>query len=378
MDKLYLDHAATAPPSEVALKAFQDAAEHQYANPGSLHQAGADASRLIESSRRKILKLLGANNYNLIFTATGTESNHLGIQGYFSPGVCLVGEIEHPASIEAARDASKNTISLIPVTPTGQIDLIKFKEMLTSEVSMISIQWVNNEIGCLQPIEKLIALANTYAPKAHFHVDAIQAAGKLVMHLDNLNIDSLAIAAHKFGGVRGGAALLCGKHLGLPKPYFTGGGHEKGVRSGTENTMAIAAMAAALEEKHITLTKKPNLLHSSRQLLLTKIKEKCEIVLLGPESEAETSGAILTLAIPGIRAETFLHYLESKGLYIGSGSACHGHGHTESATLKAIKLEKSLRNSVIRLSISEAVNDKIVGRIASTMAEAISFFKENN
>ena len=112
--------------------------------------------------------------------------------------------------------------------------------------------------------------------------------------------------------------------------------------------------------------------------ILTKIKEKCEIVLLGPESEAETSGAILTLAIPGIRAETFLHYLESKGLYIGSGSACHSQGHTESATLKAIKLEKSLRNSVIRLSISEAVNDKVAGRIASTMAEAISFFKENN
>ena len=92
----------------------------------------------------------------------------------------------------------------------------------------------------------------------------------------------------------------------------------------------------------------------------------------------ETSGAILTLAIPNIRAETFLHYLESKGIYVGSGSACHSHGHTESATLKAIKLEKSLHNSVIRLSISEALSDKLVERIASTMAEAISFFKETN
>jgi cysteine desulfurase len=378
MDKLYLDHAATTPPSKVALKAFQNAAEHQYANPGSLHQAGADASRLIESSRRKILNLLGANKYDLIFTATGTESNHLGIQGYFSPGLCLVGEIEHPASIEAARDASKNNFSLIPVTATGQIDLIKFKELLTSKVSMISIQWVNNELGCLQPLEKLLALANTYAPKAHFHVDAIQAAGKVAMHLDSLNIDSVAIAAHKFGGIRGGAALLCNKHSGLPKPYFTGGGHEKGVRSGTENTMAIAAMAAALEEKCIALTANPEALHCSRQLLLTKIKEKCEVILLGPEAEAETSGAILTLAIPGIRAETFLHYLESKNIYIGSGSACHAHGHTESATLKAIKLKKDLHNSVIRLSISEAICKEEIERVASAIAEASSYFKKNN
>ncbi|MBC8370236.1 MAG: aminotransferase class V-fold PLP-dependent enzyme [Planctomycetes bacterium] len=375
MDKLYLDHAATTPPCPEARAAFDAAANNCFANPGSLHQAGADAARLIESSRRKICKLLGAGNYKLVFTATGTESNHLGIRGFFPGGRAIVGAIEHPSS-RAAVDALEVATDIAPVSSDGRIDIEAFKELLNEDVGLISIQWVNNEIGCLQPIHELVQLARQLAPRAHFHIDAIQAAGKFNLHLDQLGADSVAIAAHKFGGIRGCAALLFHNNCKQPTPYFTGGGHEHGLRSGTENTMGIAAMAAALSAKHDKLISAPNYLHDTRQRLITAIENECDIEVIGPADEQFTSGAILTIAIKDMRAEPFLHQLETHDIYIGSGSACNAHGHSESPTLAAVQVKEEMRNSVLRISFSDELSNELALRVATAMALTAAFFKD--
>ncbi|MDP6964093.1 MAG: aminotransferase class V-fold PLP-dependent enzyme, partial [Planctomycetota bacterium] len=195
MKPLYLDHAATAPPCAAALKAFNDACAAAYANPGSLHQPGADAARLITKSRNKILKLLNASNYKLAFTATGTESNRLGICGHHSSGVALVGATEHPSSLKTVESLNCD-YRRVQVLQDGRIDLEDFKSKLNSDVSLVSMQWVNNELGCVQPLTEMVALTRQLAPNAHFHVDAIQAAGKFILHLDQIDADSFAIAAH--------------------------------------------------------------------------------------------------------------------------------------------------------------------------------------
>ena len=375
MDKLYLDHAAATPPSAEALAAFNAAATDYYANPGSLHQTGADAARLIEKSRRKISNLLNASNYQLIFTATGTESNHLGIRGYAQDGHALVGAIEHPSSLNSveARDGGS---AVLPVTADGRIDVKRYRALLRDDVKLISVQWVNNELGCIQPLRQLVQLARQLAPRAHFHVDAIQAAGKFVLHFDQLGADSYAIAAHKFGGIRGCAGFFYKKGGRAPEPTFVGGGHELGIRSGTENTMGIAAMAAALEQRQGLLIKNSNFLHDSRQKLLKAIAEQCDIELLGPQDETLTSGSIISFVMKGMRAEPFLHQLETHGIYIGSGSACNAHGHSESATLAAIGLKEEMRNSVLRISFSDSLSDALVLRVATAMALTVAFFKD--
>ncbi len=374
MDKLYLDHAATTPPCPEARAAFNAAADDCFANPGSLHQAGADAARLIEKSRREISKLLGASNYKLVFTATGTESNHLGIRGFFQSGRAIVGEIEHPSS-RAAVDALEVTTDIAPVNCDGRIDTEAFKNLLSDDVGLISIQWVNNEIGSLQPVHELVQLARLLAPRAHFPIDAIQAAGKLNLHLDQLGVDSISIAAHKFGGIRGCAALLFHNNCKQPTPYFTGGGHESGLRSGTENTMGIAAMAAALSAKHNKISSAPNYLHDSRQRLITAIAKECDIEVLGPSDEQLTSGAILSIVLKGMRAEPFLHQLETHRIYVGSGSACNAHGHSESPTLAAVQLKEEMRNSVLRISFSDELSNELTLRVATAMALTAGFFK---
>jgi cysteine desulfurase len=376
MDKLYLDHAATTPPCPAARAAFDAAANDCFANPGSLHQAGADAARLIEKSRRKISKLLGASNYQLIFTSTGTESNHLGIRGFSKGGRALVGAIEHPSSM-AAVEALETATNIVPVNKDGRINVDAFRELLAEDVTLVSIQWVNNEIGVQQPIRELLQLTRQLAPHAHFHIDAIQAAGKFNLHLDQLAADSLAIAAHKFGGVRGCAALLFHKNCKPPTPYFTGGGHEHGLRSGTENTMGIAAMAAALEDKHKSIMRAPNFLHDSRQRLIAAIGAQCDIEVLGPADEQQTSGAILSLVVKGVRAEPFLHQLETHHIYVGSGSACNARGHSESPTLEAMQLEEEMRNSVLRISFSDALSEESTLRVATAMALTAAFYSDS-
>jgi len=375
MDKLYLDHAATTPPSAEALAAFNAAAADCYANPGSLHQAGADAARLIEKSRRKISNLLNASNYQLIFTATGTESNHLGIRGYAQDGRALVGAIEHPSSLNSVEARDGGSV-VLPVTADGRIDVDRYRALLRDDVKLISVQWVNNELGCIQPLRQLIQFARQLAPRAHFHVDAIQAAGKFALHFDQLGADSYAIAAHKFGGIRGCAGFFYKKDGHAPEPTFVGGGHELGIRSGTENTMGIAAMAAALEQRQGLLLENSNFLHDSRQKLLKAIAEQCDIELLGPQDETLTSGSIISFVMKGMRAEPFLHQLETHGIYIGSGSACNAHGHSESATLAAIGLKEEMRNSVLRISFSDSLSDALALRVATAMALTAAFFKD--
>jgi len=368
---LYLDHAATTPPLPEALTAFQEAVENAYANPGSLHAAGAAAARVVETSRRQLRRALGADGYRVIWTATGTESNHLGIQGLARVAAAgrrksrgakaadgapriLVSAIEHPSASAAALalKAEGFQIDVVPVDAQGLVSPAVFAEMVDEQVVLAAVHLANNEIGSVQPVAALVAALRAKAPQALLHCDAVQAAGKLALPLAMTRADSIAVAAHKLGGIRGTAALLLREGAPEPQPLFRGGGHEGGLRSGTENTMGIAAFAAAAKWRAQALAQDGRMFHRRREVLVEGLRQLFpELVVLGPQAEADCLGAVLSIALPGQRAEPFLHRLEQQGVYVGSGSACHSHGSTESPVLTAIGLPAELRNSVLRLSL---------------------------
>jgi cysteine desulfurase len=370
----------------VALDAFNSAVQKAYANPGSLHQAGAAAARVVERSRRTLLRAFGADGYRVIWTATGTEGNHLGIQGMaravrsrfagVTPRI-LVGAIEHPSSIAAARalEAEGFQVELIPVDSHGRVTAHTLTPLLGEDVALVTLQWANNEIGALHPIGQLVSLVRNRAPQAVFHCDAVQAVGKCSPALSELGADCYAVAAHKLGGVRGCAAFLLREDSPTPQPLFVGGGHEGGLRSGTENTMGIAAFAAAAKSRRELITREPDFLHTRRATLLAGLKEHFpNLTVLGPPDSAEQLGAVLAIAIPGIRAETFLHILESNGVYVGSGSACNTHGHSESAVLAAVGLAPELRNSVLRISLSGYESNEQLQRTVAAFGKSAADF----
>jgi cysteine desulfurase len=378
--QLYLDHAATAPVLPEAMEAFHKAAENAYANPGSLHGLGAAAARVLDQSRKKLSKALGARNYRLIWTGTGTEGNHLGILGMaarvrkssrlkaaaeansFGQPRVLVSAIEHPSALQAAQSLKGKGfhVELIPSDSQGVIQPEALRPMLGEDVALVVVHWANNELGSLSPISELVALTRQLAPHASFHCDAVQAAGKRPESLYSLGADTISVAAHKMGGVRGCAALFLKDGVLDPIPMFVGGGHEYGLRSGTENVMGAAAFAAAADVRRQRLNEDSDRYLKRHQTLLTHLREIVPgLVVAGPTDPEHVLGSILSVAIPGTRAETLLHQLEARGISCGSGSACSAHGHTESAILTAIDFPKEHRNSVLRFSFdgSEATSD---------------------
>ena len=383
---LYLDHAATTPPLAEALEAFERTVREAFANPGSLHMAGAVAARALEKARRDLRAAFGAERYRVVWTGTGTESNHLGIQGMARqrrkaiersgarPRV-LYGAGEHPSArkpAEALADEGFVT-EPIPLDPCGIVRPAALRALLGPDVAMVTVQWANNELGCLQPVRELVELTRSLAPHAAFHVDAVQGAGKRPEGLDSLDADAIAVAAHKIGGVRGCAALLLRESCTPPRPIFVGGGHEFGLRSGTENVAGAVAFAVAAKLRRAQLDADSRCLLDRRAWLAEALrKEVPELQILGPEDEADIQGAILTVCIPGCLAQPVLHHLEMEGVLAGSGSACSSHSQSGSAVLEAIGWPVQHRSSVLRFSLCGTETPDDLERASTALRNALS------
>lgn len=384
---LYLDHAATAPPLPEALEAFAQAAREAFANPGSLHALGARAAREMEQARGLLQRSFGAREYRVVLTATGTEANDLGIRGMAravqskvekasgKPARVLYSAVEHPCSRLPARALAEEgfVVEELPVDASGVVSVEALRERLADDVALVSLHWANNELGSLLPIAELVRATRELAPHAVFHTDAVQAAGKRPESFDSLGADSIAIAAHKFGGVRGCAALFLREGAPSPAPMTLGGGHEGGLRSGTENVMGAAAMAKAAELRRAKLVEDPRRYLDRRDRLLEELRRAAPgCVVVGPQQEADALGSILTVAFPGTIAETLLHFLEAAGIACGSGSACSAKGHTESPVLEAIGLPRELRNSVLRFSLDGTETDEQIAQVGSAVAKSLA------
>jgi len=383
---LYLDHAATAPPLPEALAAFEVAAREAYANPGSLHALGARAARALVEARADLKRAFGASDYRVVLTATGTEANDLGIRGMAravrrkverasgKPARVLVSNIEHPCSLLPARALAAEgfVVEELAADAAGVVRTAALVNRLGDDVALVSLHWANNELGSLLPLADLVQATRQHAPHACFHTDAVQAAGKRSESFDSLGADSIAIAAHKFGGLRGCAALFLREGSPEPQAMSLGGGHEGGLRSGTENVMGAVAMAAAAKHRAESLRSEPRRYVDRRARLLDALRAVApDCVVVGPQEEPDCLGSILSVAFPNAVAETLLHMLEAEGIACGSGSACSSHGHTESAILNAIALPLDLRNSVLRFSLDGSESDEQLASVGVALAASL-------
>lgn len=348
----------------------------EFGNPSSLHGAGLRAEKLVTAARKELAARLGGNGRNLYFTSGGTEANNLAVMGAARAkrregNRVIVSAIEHPSVIEAAKGLAREGFDVVfaPVLGSGEVDLERFKELLTADTIVVSIMHVNNETGVTEPVEELSKAVRAAAPKAVFHTDCVQSFGKLEVDINKLGVDMISISAHKIHGFKGCGAL----YMKNPRvsPIICGGEQQGGIRPGTENTGGIFAFAAAARE----CCANPNEMRKKRQLLRDALLSRLDNIEINGSDE-NNSGSILNVSFLGIKAEILLHALERRGVYVSTGSACSSHKPQPSHVLTAMGIKPKAIAGAVRISFSRSTTDEELMQAADMIAQEVETIRK--
>ncbi|MFP7299488.1 cysteine desulfurase family protein [Neobacillus niacini] len=352
---IYFDNSATTKPYKEVLDSFVKVSSDFFGNPSSLHGLGVQAEKLLTQARTQIANLLGVKTSEIYFTSGGTESNNLAIKGSAilnkNRGRHLIlSSVEHPSVRGAMEQLGKLgfDITYLPADQHGRVNVEDVKASIQKNTILVSVMHVNNEVGTIQPISEIGGLLSQY-PNILFHVDAVQAVGKVPLNLLENHVDLCSFSAHKFHGLKGTGALFIREGVRLD-PLLSGGNQEWKVRSGTENVAGAVAMAKALR-----MTTENSLSGLERmkgvQSLLRKGLSKIDGLTINTPLE-HAAPHILNFSIKGVKAEVLIHTLEQKGIYLSTTSACSSKKQLPSQTLLAMGVPDDLADSAFRISLS--------------------------
>ncbi|HEL2460343.1 TPA: cysteine desulfurase [Streptococcus suis] len=361
---IYFDNAATTQVYPEVLKTYTEVATKIWGNPSSLHSLGSQATRILEASRKQIAELLGQDSKEIFFTSGGTEGDNWVIKGVAFEKAHLgkhiiVSAIEHPAVKESALWLKTQgfEVDLAPVNAQGFVDVAALKSLIRPDTTLVSIMAVNNEIGAIQPIQEISQLLAD-KPTISFHVDAVQAIGKVPTerYLTD-RVDFASFSGHKFHSVRGVGFVYvkAGKKIA---PLLTGGGQESDKRSTTENVAGIAATAKALRltlDKAVDSQKR---LAAMKQILVDELNKYQDVTVFSGLEDFVPS--IVTFGIKNIRGEVIVHAFEDHQIYISTTSACSSKAGKSAGTLIAMGVPQKLAQTAVRISLDD---DNDMGQI---------------
>ncbi|HFI0736705.1 TPA: cysteine desulfurase family protein [Streptococcus suis] len=363
---IYFDNAATTQTQPEVIKTYTEVATKIWGNPSSLHNLGTQATRILEASRRQIAELLGKESKEIFFTSGGTEGDNWVIKGVAFEKAHLgkhiiVSAIEHPAVKESALWLKTQgfEVDLAPVNTQGFVDVSALETLIRPDTTLVSVMAVNNEIGAIQPIQEISQLLAD-KPTISFHVDAVQAIGKVPtkQYLTD-RVDFASFSGHKFHSVRGVGFVYikAGKKIA---PLLTGGGQESDKRSTTENVAGIAATAKALR---LTLDKdkatdSQKQLAAMKQILVDELSKYQDVTVFSGMENFVPS--ILTFGIKNIRGEVIVHAFEDHQIYISTTSACSSKAGKPAGTLIAMGIPQKLAQTAVRVSLDD---DNDMGQI---------------
>ena len=366
---IYLDNSATTKPCEKAIKYINNALTATWGNPSSLHILGMQAENIVTNARNATAKLISAKRGEIIFTSCGTEANNTALMSVLARknrgNRIITTAIEHHSVLETAKRLEGLGFEVIYLKPNsrGVINLCDLENALNDKTLLVSIMLVNNEIGTIQPISDAVKLTKRLSPNAYFHCDAVQAFGKMPINVTKLGVDMLTASGHKIHGPKGIGFLYKSQKCHI-SPFITGGGQESGMRSGTESVPLIAGLHGAIDDL-------PNL-----DTALLKMREvydyaKEKLTENGlAEINSFDSGLpyILNISVLGYKSETLLHFLESRDIYVSSGSAC-AKGST-SYVLKELGLNDKYIDSMLRLSFSRNTEKQDIDKLCDALKDA--------
>jgi cysteine desulfurase len=371
---IYFDNSATTKPYDEAVDAFAEVSRHFFGNPSSLHMLGGKAEQLLTKAREQIAHLAGVSPGEIYFTSGGTEGNNMAIKGtalmYRERGNHIITTgVEHPSVKEACGQLRElgYDITCIPVDEKGRVRPEDIENSITERTILVSVIHVNNEVGTIQPVQRIGELLKKY-PKVLFHVDHVQGAAKVPLDLYGSRIDLCTFSAHKFHGLKGTGFIFIKNGVQIA-PLISGGGQEQGARSGTENTAGIVAMAKAFriaEEKRKSEMDKLKQIHG---YLMNEFKSMPGIIVHTPEEEAAPN--IINISCAGQKGEVVVHALAEEGIIVSTTSACSSRDKTPSGTLKAMGVPDSIANGAIRISLSYENTMEEAERMAAALHKVL-------
>lgn len=382
MMEVYLDNAATTPVSENVARIVVDTMTREYGNPSSKHLKGVGAEMLVREARERIAATLHVSPDEIFFTSGGTESNNWALIGAAQANRragnhIITTSVEHAAVLQPLRflEEAGFSVTYLPVDAHGRICIADLKATMREDTILVSVMYVNNEIGTVEPVAEAGAAVREWNRSHHrevlFHVDAIQAYGKFRIAPAKLGIDLMSVSGHKIHGPKGSGFLYIRKKAKI-RPLILGGGQQQGMRSGTDNVPGAAGLGEAAKEAYEGFDQKVEGMRSCRRRLMEGLKEIEGTYLVTEEDESVSAPHIVSCAFQGVRSEVLLHALEEKGVYVSSGSACSSNRKSPvSSVIQEIHLKKELRESVIRFSFSDRTTTEEIDYALAALRELL-------
>ena len=354
MEQVYFDHNATTRLDDAVLDAMLPYFQREFGNASSRHAYGMVARRAIDKARKQVADAVGVQPVQVIFTSGGSEANNLFIRGAadsLKPGNLFISAIEHPCVLKPAqalarRSCDQWTIHQLTINPSGQVDLDAGNAaMRTNKPGLVSVMLANNETGVIQDVAGIAEMARSHG--AYVHTDAIQGLGKIPVDFSALKVHAMTLSAHKIYGPKGAAALIVDKRL-LLKPLIYGGGHENGLRSGTENVPAIVGFGVACELAKIRMTETAQQVSQLRDHL-EKGLIAMGVVIFG--ADAARIPNTCYFALPDIEGDTLVVKLDKAGFAVAAGAACSSVNPGQSHVLAAMQVDPMLARCAVRVSL---------------------------
>ncbi len=378
MKKIYMDHSATTPIHPEVIELMKFAMENVYGNPSSLYSLGREAKKYVDEARQKVADLIGAKFEEIYFTGGGTESDNLAIQGVVygnekKGNHIITSAVEHPAVLDCCRNLEKKgyELTILPVDQYGMVDPEEVRKAIRKNTVLISVMHGNNENGTIQPIKEISAIAREYG--IFFHTDCVQTAGKIPVNVDDLGADLLTISSHKIYGPKGIGLLYKRKGVRV-LPLIYGGGQERRIRSGTENTLGIIGFGKAAEIALRDLETENSRVKALRDKLIKGVLDKIPQSYLNGHSEKRLPhNAHFSFAY--VEGESLLLSLDMKGIAVSTGSACSSTSLQASHVLIACGQSEELVHGSIRFTLGRENTEEDVDYVLDVLPGVVERFR---
>lgn len=369
---IYFDNAATTKPCDEAVKAAVEAMTVNFGNPSSLHRAGLDAQLAVDKARRIIADSMKVTPETVYFTSGATESNNIALRGVSAAygkkrRKIVASAVEHASVEETLKAIEKKDFEIVRVMPreNGIYYSDDFVNACDENTALITMMYVNNETGSILPVQDVFKAVKRRFPDIITHTDCVQAYMKFIVEPNKLGADIISLSAHKIHGIKGVGALYIRKGV-RAVPIMTGGHQEKGIRSGTESVPLIAAFGAAVEKLYPTISERYSHVSELNRYFADKLSGIEGVVVNSPE---DNSSYIINISVLGKRSEIMLHFLESRGIYVSSGSACSK--GKQSGVLGAFGINDKRADSALRISITSDTTTAEIDEFVSALREGI-------
>lgn len=367
---VYLDYNATTPLDEKVLQAMLPYLEQRFGNASSRHEYGRLARKAIDDAREQVADVVRAHPTQVVFVSGGTEANNLVLKGALAclkASQLVVSAIEHPSVMYPAHEMAKQGWKLrkLATNSQGQVELRDAELALQEPTGLVSVMLANNETGVLQNVAGIAEQARKWG--AWMHTDAVQALGKVDLNFAELNVHAMTLSAHKIYGPKGAAALVIDKRLEL-NPQITGGGHEKGLRAGTENVAAIVGFGMACELAQARLAQLPQRMQQMRDRLELGLSAMGAMIFGQTVARLPNTSFF---AFPGMEGETLVMELDRAGFAVASGSACSSGSMDPSSVLMAMSVERELARGAVRISLGKDNTDAHIDAFLQAMQNVL-------